>query len=630
MNDSWAGSSLSQNSYGCPSTGPRGMQYGRGKPIESPYLDFATYARPRTFADMIDWSEYVYQLSDDMRNGLDKLYSYFSTSILLKDNSQKVAIADLSHVAKWQRLLTQTLLYGLEEMQLGTNVAVYGNDFVTITLGHTRVMRCPVCNWAIRVNDVRKNKEIDFGFRNMAFFGRCQGRCKTQRTNNRRQFKVFQFSERTPENLIIRHWPIRELEFDYLEALNKLRVYHRIPQRKKNLILNDQDPDALHDEDWSVLQSVCQDTMLEFDDRIMFHAKEPTLSGLENRGLGLPRTLALARQHWLVQLLKKQCQALAAAYVAPIEFFSLSQPNHMGMSGDPGLSVNQGDFSASIDHMLAAHRKDPTRKFYVPFPVNYQVAGANANQYVPVDLMRWASEELSNSLVPRAMMSGDLTIQTSPVFIRMFESTNRAIPAIYNAFLWFFVSRVAELLTYEPVQALHSPVSTEDNLAMDQLLQQGAMMGKNSNSAWQDRISIDSGWEARRQLAEEKQNLEMERELKKLHDQYAVVDQTQQAAADPSGQQAGGGDPAAGGAPPAGGVMLPSQGFKPSTDVRQMDEESQAMAQALLQLPPQQRRMELSTLLKAEPMFHSLVAQNLEKQRNEMGTMARQQMFPTA
>lgn len=624
--NAWSGSTLSQNSYGCPSPGPGGVSFGRMKPIESPYLDFATFARPRTFSDMIDWSEYVYQLSDDMKNGLDKLYGYFSTRLMIRDNNQDIGIADVAHVMKWERLLSQALLYGVEEMQLGMNVAVYGNDFVTITLAHTRVMRCPECNWSIKVNDVRKIKGMDFGFRDMAFFGRCQGLCKKRGTNPRRRMKVFQFSERRPENLIIRHWPIRELEFDFLEALNRLRVYHRIPQRKKNLLLQEQDPDALHDEDWSVLQAVCSDSMLEFDDRVMFHAKEPTLSGLENRGLGIPRTLSLARQHWLVQLLKKQCQALAAAYVAPIEFFSLAQPNHTGMAGDPSIANNLGEMGNHVDQMLASHRRDPTRKFFVPYPINYQVAGANANQYVPVDLMKWAGEELSNSLVPRAMLSGELTLQTSPVFIRMFESTNRAIPAIYNAFLWFFVSRVAELLTYEPVQASHSPVSTEDNLAIDQLLQQAAMMGKVSDSSWQSRLNIDPRWEKASMLAEQKQSLELERDLQKLQEDFSVVDQTKQMAME-------GGDPSAEGAPaasPPGGVLLPSQGFMPSKDVRQLDQDAQMMAQALLALPPQQRRAELNTLNKSDQMFHGLVTSYLAKQRNEMGQEARQQMFPTA
>ncbi|GIW89723.1 MAG: hypothetical protein KatS3mg109_0155 [Pirellulaceae bacterium] len=637
-NSPWSGSSLAQASFGCPSPAPSGMNYGRIKPIESPYLDFATLARPRTFSDMIDWSEYVFEMSDEIKNGLSKLFGYFATRLLIADNKQDLGPADLNHVMNWERLLNRRFLYQSHVMELGFNLAVYGNDFITVSLGNARSLRCRRCNWMIRVGYCRKVPETRLHFSNMKFYAVCQGHCKKLGYNERQQMEVIHHVERSPQNIIIKHWSIRELEFDFLEVRNKLRIYWRIPERIRKLVLHDQDPDTLNDLDWAALQAIVENKYLEFDDRVMFHAKEPTLSGLENRGLGIPRTLALARQHWLVQLLKKQCQSLAAAYVSPIEFFSLAQPNMYGMTGDPGATVNMAEFGNYVDEMLAAHRRDPTRKFFIPYPINYQIAGGQANQYVPVELLNWSLQQLSNSMVPMAMLQGDLTIQTAPVFIRLFESTNRGIPAIYNAFVWFLVSRISELLGYEPVEAYHAPVSVEDNLAIDQILQQGSLAGKNSDYAWQSRLALNPRWEQALMLTEQSNAMEMQREIEKLNERFAKSDQINQMAQmenpDPIEQQqmgaAGpGGQPGA--APPGpGGMLLPSQGFQPSPDVNQMDIEAQHMAQLLLQLPPAQRQAEIGIIRQSHQMFHGLLMSYIDKFRRQMGMEARRQMFPTA
>lgn len=37
--------------------------------------------------------------------------------------------------------------------------------------------------------------------------------------------------------------------------------------------------------------------------------------------------------------------------------------------------------------------------------------------------------DLSNKLVPMAMLSGELTTQGAPMFLRMFEAMNREIPS---------------------------------------------------------------------------------------------------------------------------------------------------------------------------------------------------------
>lgn len=614
-------------SYGSASGSNRGMAVAQRRST-SPYLDFATSQMPKSFMEVIDWSEYVSTLNDDLFRGISKLYGYFATDVRFFSTESDVKPFDIPSIRKWQILLEKDLDFQLHEHELGLNVAVYGNDFVTVTLQPQRLIACPVCGWNVSVKRVKDFKHIDFGFSDMKFVARCQGDCRTSGNDRRRQFRVEDHYIRSAKSVVIKHWPIRELDFDFLEASNKLRVYWKIPQRVKDAVLKHHDPDTLHDTDMSILEAICANKMLRFDDRSMFHAKEPLLSGIRNRGLGIPRTLSLGRQHWLVQLLKKQCQALAQTYVVPMEFFSVAQAGNMSSVGDPVSNVLMEEYAQYISNMVVSHERDPRRKYFVPFPVNYQIAGGSANQFVPVALMEFATRELSNSLIPDAMIRGDMTTAAAPVFLRMFESTNRAIPAMYNRFLWFVLDRIAELLQKEAIWAQHERISVADNVMVDQLLREGADLGKNSNFAWQTRLSLDSTTESSIMLWEQQQQMEFDRQMKEIQDEYGVADQVAQTAVDGAGQPAGGDPNAQGGQMPGQSMQLPSQGFTPSNDIAASAQQAAVMAQLLGGMQQSQRLQELEILRTKFDAFHKLVMSELQKLRRTTGNQARQMVAP--
>lgn len=631
------------SSYGC---GPGGVNmYAPDRRMESPYLDFATKAVPKTFSDVIDWSEHVTSLSDDLGDGLRKLYTYFCTPVDVDAFDLENQEYDANNAIKFRIMLEQLIDYPTEVSTLGRNTGVYGNDFVTITLKHKRLIVCPDCSWSVLLSHVRRMPEVDFKFKDMVFSGNCQGRCKN---TGRKKFQLQHAYDRRAENLIFKHWNIRELEFDYMEAINELRVYWKIPNRLKKRVLDDQDPETIHDLDISVLKSICEGKLLEFDDRVMFHAKEPHLAGLENRGLGIPRTLSLARQHWLIQLLKKQCQALASSYVTPLQFFSMGQTGSTGLSSMDALqTVDARVFADNVEEMLQAHKLDPRRKFVLPFPVQFQYAGGGADQFVPAGLLQLASQDLSNSLVPMAMLRGELTAQAAPMFLRTFEAFNREIPAMYNKFLWFVVSRVTELLKISPVGCIHQTASIADNMNMDAMLMQTAGMGQTSNYAWMHRVGLNPRTENNRKLAEARQELEFQESLKGIQQEFGFQDAVSQNAQMPMQQAAMGppqeGAPGAPGAPapegaapppgaPGGGQMgtplLPSQGFIPSSDAVSMEGEAVQLAQMLGEMPQAQRNQELSIIRNDHQAFHHMVTGELEKLRQSTAMQARQEMAP--
>jgi hypothetical protein len=621
---------MQESSYGCS---VKGMTIHQSRQLPNVYADYASRAVPRTFADVIDWSEHVMTLTDELGDGLKKLYSYFLTPIQLSVGTPDRIEADIKHEIRIKVGLIQTLDYYGHAAQVGLNVATYGNDFVTASLGHTRQIICPKCRRSVCLKDTEICEKMKIQFNGSDFTAQCLNRQCSSR-GRRIQMPHHDVVQKSLQNVIIKHWPIRELEFDYCEARDSLQVYWRIPARIKNLI-NKNDLATLHDYDMSILRAAKENKLFMFSDQVLFHAKHAMLSGLLLQGLGLPRTLQHARPHWLLQLLNKQCQVLASGYLNPIPYFS--HAGGQSVAGDPIHGTDHMRVGSMVEQMVSDHRQDPHRIAYMPYDLKFNYAAGAAEQFVPVQLLQFATDKLSTGLVPMGILKGDVAHQAAPFFLRMFESLNRDIPSLYNRFLWWLVERVTSMCGLESVNLVHIPASVVDNVSIDQMLFQGAMSGKISDSAWLERVHLTVQHENARRLVEMKSQMDMQKEVEDYQSQIGITGQvsmlagqTVMSALQPPQDPAAGSaqDPAQAGMMMPGQLLLPSQGYQPPQNITEMESQAVQLAQMMGQMPPPDRQRELAALRNSSQAMHSMVTAELRKLRQQTAMQARSQMAP--
>jgi hypothetical protein len=625
---------MADGSYGCGVNGIS-MRHTQN-PESSVYLDYASAHVPRNFSDAIDWSEHVFTLTDELGDGIKKLYGYFLTPLQSVNITEKeLQEADIQHEQKMLLMLDQQLDYPGHAFQVGLNTAVYGNDFITATLSHTRQVVCKTCRTSIVIKESQQAKQIKLRFDGNSFVGSCiNPNC--QAFGRSASMDYVDTVQRDAGAIIIKHWPIRELEFDYREARDKLQIYWRIPNRIKQLV-DKNDLMTLHDYDFSILQAAKQDKLFLFNDSVMFHAKHPTLSGLLVQGLGLPRTLLHARPHWLLQLLNKQCQVIANSYVNPIPFFS-PLSNASGV-GDVLHGTDQTVVGSIVENMVSRSKRQPGTFHYVPFPVQFQYAAGQADQFVPTELLKYMTDRFTNNLVPMGLLKGDINNQAAPFFLRMFESINREIPHLYNRFLWWLIARVCSMLQMETVSLMHTPSSINDNTMIDQMLMQMSASGKISDTSWMNRLRMNVPLERSRMLAEQRGTMELQQEVQGIQEELGVIGQVGQlagqgamAALQPpqQGDPSQGGDPAAAGmAPLPGQLLLPTQGYQPPQDIMQMEADANMLAQMLGGMDSAGRRRELAALQSNSPAMHAMVTKALETLRDQTAMQGRQQLAPT-
>lgn len=597
----------------------------------SPYNDYASNAVPDSLAEIIDWSEFVMTITDEFSTNMRKLYACFNTPIAVAGFTDQLATVDLNKLDKFKLMIEQKLHYSSEVMQVGLNTCTYGSDFVSMTLRHSRSLICGHCgmNYVLKPSELIADLEPRFvkeGFVGRCLNKACPGYGKHRRMNNS------DTPVKTEDGIVITHWKWRELEFDYREGFQKLQVYYRVPNQRKKLI-GANDIVTLHDTDVGIMEAAVTNKLFLFNEDALFQSKHPQLSGLQLNGIGLPRTLGYIKPHWLYQLLNKQIQVVARDYNNPIPYFTSRGVGGSGGISDGAYGVHDHfQLSNMIQQMVANSRQDPGNMYYIPGDVDYRIAAAGADQLVSDKLLSYAEDRLNSSIIPRALIDGEITHEAAPFWLKFFEAQNVEIPTLYNEFLWWFCSRVATLLGADTVNFMHVPMSVANNPALLALLGQCAASGDIAKSTYLSALNLGYKFEMAKSIAEQQVGMERDKVLQDIQKKdgvaVGVADMAGQSAVtalqgqDPNAQQQGA-------AMPGTTVQLPSQGYNPPSDAAAMEADAPMLAEAMAPLTDAQRRHELQILASKSTAMHQTVLKALKDLRNTVDRENRAQTHPT-
>ena len=616
-------------------TGSRGRGFGGNNYYPSPYLDYTGTSVPRNFGDLIDWSEFAY-LTSDIRELFRRLFSYFLTPVLIDSLDTDQQTVDSTDQDNWKRVLEKQLGWHAFLHAIFEDIGAYGNCFWSVIAKHERFLQCNNCGRWMHLTEFAKLPGSDFAYRGGQFVGRCQSmRC---RGDNRgvAPMRVEDFRKPQAKNLIFKRWPVREMSMHHYQYTGENEYFWTPPSSYKREI-EQGEIKSLADAPLAVLKAIRQKKSYQFKPDRCMHVKEHSLSGIQNRGWGLPRSIYLLRPSWTLQMIRKQIQALAQDYVVPMRLVhpaNQSTPVGGGMMVNPNIDVPIEQFTRQFSQTRAVHRRDPTSMHAFPYPVEYQLLGGEANQLFPETVLQNAKKDLLDAGgFPVEIYEATLSLQAAPVALRLFESVHRAIPWMANQCIQFACDRISELTAMEPIDASHEPVTVTDDLEQVALKLQLGTSGMISQESAFRPLRLDPATEEKRKMQEQIMAMENQRELQERVQKLDTTSQmfTQPAMQDPNAAAAGG-DPAAGGAPapPGAGLVLPSQGYQPPTDALGMDQAATQLAQQLSMMDHMTVQNELRVMRDRHPTFHAIVMQRLEQTRNQQGTMARQQMMAGA
>jgi len=281
--------------------------------------------------------------------------------------------------------------------------------------------------------------------------------------------------------------------------------------------------------------------------------KEPTLSGIRNAGWGIPPILANFRQAWYVQVLKRQNETIASDFCVPFRLITpATRAGATPETSDPLLSMGGGNWGQSIRGLLRRHAVDPGAWHTLPFPVQYQSLGAEANQLAPFQLLDQGVDALLTAAgIPVEMYKMNLTQQNAPAAIRLFESSQSHIPHGLNALLRFVIRQLVKFKKWEDCKATlaKSAMFDDVNRAASMLqLMTGQQISKETGLST---IGIASREETKKMLEEQLEQADLQEKAQEQQEGSKMQKQL-------GAPQAQGGQPAPGGAAPASASMSPT------------------------------------------------------------------------
>lgn len=524
----------------------------------------------------------------------------------------------------------------------------YGNSFSSVVRPFVRFLVCPKCGYLAPLKEIHSNKAFGFKYNpgdpDKAFCAKCPA-CKVG-SGYSGAWKIKDEDDDNEKKLKIKVWNPHEIEILHDTFSEEVAYLWRIPEDYKKQIRSSQDGRGnlfmLERAPKEVLKAIANNQIYRFHPDAVFHMKEPTLAGIYNRGWGLPRIISNFRQIWYVQVLRRFNEAIALDYVIPFRIITPAPTGGKtggGLPMDPMTMYNGSDFRGQVMNMIRKRRRDPASLQVLPFPVNFQMFGADANQLAPRDLMDQGMETLLNDIgTPVELYNGSLQLQTAPVALRLFESTWHHLVHDANSFLGWLVRQISQIMSWETVTCKLKRVTIADNLEKQMMAAQLMMSQQLSGSTVLGDFGYNWKKEQRNIADESRYQSELQTRTQEEMEQAGFAQQIAkgQGGGDPSQQQGGGGGGGgqAGPAQAGAGGMQPGGGQSPVTaylsqmspNVPQTPEDmmqvADSLADELMGLPDSVKRSEMRKLQQYNQALSSMVKARMDQKRRDTKAQA--------
>ena len=621
-----------------------------------PFCDMASLAMPKTIQEALYWSEYIVQANGPYRAALARVVSYFITDVEVVAKNAGARDKRLSREEKQKYLdfLNDTLGIQAALRTAALDLMTYGNSFLSLLVPFRRYLSCPSCGQEMPLGKVYNTPEMAFEWKNFEFHAKCP--------NCDHQGKWKHVDRRSGESgqIKLKRWSPHEIDIVWDPYTEDTAYVWKIPEDYCRQLRSSKVPlHVLERASWEIVEAVKNRQHLLFDPDVIYHMKEQPLAGVRSRGWGISRVLSNFRQAWYVQVLQRYNEAIALDYIIPFRVITPeSRAGQGGEVNDPVMSMNLGTFKNRVNAMLRQRRQDPARWNVLPVPITYQSLGGEATQLMPKDIIELGQSALFDAAdVPTDLYRGTLSGPTAPAALRLFEAMWAHLIYSLNKLLEHIVTRVAQLMSWEPAGCRLQRVTHADDLNRQMAQLQLMMGGKLSATTGLASVGADFVEEERRKIEEQRLVAELtadaqeEMEAEAIMDEVAMPQDPAMAGAPPSAPP--GAPPAA--APPAPGApAAPPMGpmgqpmgpggagmafaagqplipNKPTTPDEMMSV-ANTLAQQAMGMPEAQKDSFLIQLKKEDPTIHALVSSQIEEIRrqakNEGGQMVLDQQFP--
>jgi hypothetical protein len=592
------------------------------KIAELPWLDYATAAMPNDHNTILWWAQYLWMSNDTFRQALSRVGQHFITDLSFPD-------LEPDEESELKEFFTQHLDYRVELAQAADNFLGYGNVFISLFLPFRRFLRCRGCSSMHQIGRVPYKLTL----RATAPYVIWQRRQACPVCGNNDAFTCVDLKDPDLSRVKLVFYSPFEIEMAYNRVSRRKEFWWKIPEDDRRDILSGA-PIFVETTPADVLEAVARNGNVAFDDGNMLHLAENVLSGIKNRGWGIPRTIASFRTAWLHQVTNKADQAIAMDYTLGMRIMS---PAQTAGGVDPMQSHALENFASKMQSMINAHRVDPTRYHTAPYPINYQFMGGEGATLILADKLKFRQQEFLNGLgVPLEYHQMSLQVQAAPMALRLFEASWQIIPTLYGKILDWTKDKLVKNYSLKPTKIILQRTTIADDMTRKQVLTQLMAGNQISPQTALEVYGVDARDEVQKVFKHQDYVAKVQREYEEKNQAQQEMGATQALTGMPTPSSMANNMQAQAqqGAPPPGTPMggVPSSGAslaggQSSNTLTGMSQQAEQMAQQLVSMPEYERKQQLRGIRESNKDMHALVTAAMDKIRRGAASQGQQMLL---
>ena len=585
----------------------QGVSRDNAAAFPDPYADISSYYMPTNIKDAFDLVENLVMTMPPFRAVIQRVVRYFLTALEIHGASD-------TNRQKYEDFFNDQLHILQQLGEIGEDVAIYGNAFVSIYLPFKRMLTCPKCGLT------RCAEEMDYTFdpKGVRFKGKC-AKCGEEV-----EFKRDDLRSTDQSKIRIIRWNPKRMDLRVHPVSGKTEYFYRLDERLVQHITSGRDEDKfyINESSWEFIEAACAnqtgvERKFQFKDNSLYHFKMTTPAGVEMRGWGMPPLLSLYKLAYYAQLMRRYDEAIAMDFIVPFRvLYPQGSPNSDGQ--DPLTMTSMRTFVAAMQEMVARKRKNLTDVQIAPYPIGYQMLGGEGKQITPNDVMKTVNDDILNAMgVPADLYQGTLQLQAAPVALRVFERHWQFLVDGFNDLINWTMRIVARHLGWDKITGKLASVTLADDVERKALLLQSAAGQDISKTTAYKVFGIDF-------IKEQKRIAQEQMELQSIQQRAMAASQaTQMNAGYNAPQDAGGGDeeglPSTAAGTPVGAT--PGDIWSQAGDIAK---------NLVLATPPSRVRGQLLKIKQTNPTLHSMVKQQMDDLRAQLRSQGQEMAIQAA
>lgn len=536
--------------------------------FSNPFTSIANKWMPTSMTEVFRLCEWMYRYNGIYRGAIERAARLFVTEFKYDEAETTNSLTAI------KKFLEKDVNFKTTLISIGIDYLNYGNTFLVLYLPFKRSLRCSKCNNTYLADEV----ELEFNT-DGEFNGPCPGKCG----NVTFAYRDIPIKDMSKINIV--RIPPGEIEIIYNRVSGNRTYIWNMPFDQKAKYINGKGTILIKETPTDILECVYHDKKIEFKEGDLLHIAQPNLAG-NNIEWGMPFAISCFPLIFYISVLRKANEAISMDYIVPLRVLFPQSAT----SNQEAAFMTLSNFVSRLKEIVRHHRLDPADWNIAPSPVGYQIIGGEKRSLMISDDIKLSNEELLNSMgFPPELYYGTLQLQSTPMALRLLDNTF-GLSDIYNRVIDWTLQKACAYTNTDYTRASLSPIKWIDDIERRQMVIQLSSADKISDITLLEQYGLDYQREQERKIEQ----------MQILKDVQARADKQQQRQ-----QQT---DPQSGG-----------QSGMPGTPQAIM-EQAQSMAEQFVNMPPDQRELELKRLAQQNQLLHHAVKGIIDQIINRMRT----------